>query len=177
MLIPAVGLREIVKKLPKMGEVRITSSDPDMVMITCGPLTVMSRLTEGTFPNFEFILPREEAITARADVAPARLAKALKIVEPIAKDASNIVRLHCSGQTIEVSAIRDGMTNPRTVLVEVEVQGNMEISFNYVYLLDMLAAAKAELVEFAFTTYQKPARITAHGFTGILMPMHVNERK
>jgi DNA polymerase-3 subunit beta len=177
LLIPAVGLREIVKKLPKTGEVLIASSDPDMVMITCGPLTIRSRLTEGTFPNFEFILPKERDITARATVAPVRLVKALKIVEPIAKDASNIIRLHCSGQSIEMSAIRDGMTSPRTVKVQTEIEGDIEINFNYVYLLDMLAAAKAELVEFAFTTYQKPARIYTPGFTGILMPMHVKDRK
>jgi DNA polymerase-3 subunit beta len=176
LLIPAVGLSAIIKKLPKQGDITITSSDTEKVMLKCGSLEVTSRLTEGNFPNFEYILPKEQEIMVRAEVEVSTLLKALKIVTPIARDSANITRLHFTEEAIHLKAKRDGMTSPRVVSIsDMAVDGEIEYIINCDYLADALAPIAKETATFAFSIPTKAVRITAPGYLALVMSMNVKE--
>ena len=180
LLIPAVSLREAIKKCPKTGSVTLSASSSDFATITCGSLTVHTRLIDGSYPNFERIIPQEGTVIAEVEVSA--LKSALQTVEPIVKDSSNITRLHING-AIDVLAQRDGMTSPMVVHVPAETTNRAgeetEILFNWKYLMDILTAHPSGSVQFELTSATAPGKVLypdIPGFTGVIMPMHINNR-
>lgn len=178
LLIPAVSLREAVKKFPKTENVTLSASSSDFATLTCGSLTMHIRLVDGTYPNLERVIPQEGTVIAEVEVSA--LKSALQTVEPIVKDSSNITRLHING-AIDVLASRDGMTSPMVVHVPAETTNRAgeetEIAFNWKYVMDILTAHPSGTVQFELTGPTKPGKVLypdIPGFVGVIMPMHVN---
>ncbi len=193
LLIVARPLIDAVKSLPKDGDVTITtiyttitwhseagrlldeSTEVTFTSIDAGPLTVDLRLIEGTFPPHNNIIPKDGQVTALVDAAA--LLSAVKTVEPVAKDASNITTYHLNGN-IQVSAQRDGMDKPVQVQVAAETSGaELDIKLNCTYVRQMLETIQKHALLFSFTDARKPVKVTCPalpGLTVVLMPMQVN---
>jgi DNA polymerase-3 subunit beta len=180
LLIPASELHKVIGKLPKQGVVTLSTESSAHTTITCGDLTVYIRLTEGNFPNFNMIIPRETAVNATIDTQGLKMA--LQSVKGIVQDSSNITRLHLNG-SLEVKATRDGMEKPMSVHVDALTSGQeMDILLNWKYINDVLAVNPGREIQMGFNmpgkgekVSGKPVRVTfpdVPGFVGVLMPMH-----
>jgi DNA polymerase III subunit beta len=185
ILMPAYSLLPLVKnsQFPKTGHMTISAS-ATQVKLEVGGMTIVSRLIEGTFPNYKFIIPTPEKLTTSAIVQTADLLRALASVKAIARDASNITKLHIVEGYLQIEATRDGMAEP--MIVKVHAQTEIEepgytMMVNWLYLNEVLEAAKKSglLVTLSFQeSSTKPMTVTlgasGDGFTYVLMPMHVN---
>jgi DNA polymerase-3 subunit beta len=180
LLIPAKTLSELARILPSEGTVQmIVTTNRSQVLFHTDHIDLVSRLIEGTFPNFRQIIPKEHS--TRAVIDTKEFAAAVKTVVPFARDASNICRVKVApgateGEqgtlTIEATA-EDVGSNVSTISASVEGP-EQQIIFNVKYLSDVLAVLDTPEVALELTNAARPGVIKPVGggdYTYIIMPM------
>ncbi len=184
ILIPARTLNELARILPSEGIAQmIVTPNRSQVLFHTKDIDLVSRLIEGTFPNFSQIIPKEHS--TRAVVETKEFASAVKTVTPFARDSSNITRVKIEGGssdglepgvlTIEATA-EDVGSNVSTVNAAVDGP-EQQIIFNVKYLTDVLAILDTPEVALEVTSAARPCVIKPVGsadYTYVIMPMSTN---
>lgn len=184
ILIPARTLTELARILPAEGPVEmIVTPNRSQVLFHTPSLDLVSRLIEGTFPNFRAIIPKES--TTSATVETKEFAAAVKSAALFARDSSNIVRLkiNTAGEdglgagavTIEATA-EDLGDNVSTINAAVDGP-ELQVIFNVKYLSDVLSSIGTPEVRLEASSATKPGVLRPVGpgdCTYVIMPMHVN---
>jgi DNA polymerase III subunit beta len=182
MLIPARTLEELARILPSEGSVEmIVTPNRSQVLFHTEQVDLVSRLIEGTFPNFRGIIPKEH--TTRAVVETKEFAAAVKSVAPFARDSSNITRVKISGgegseegsMTMEATA-EDVGSNISTINATVDGP-EQQIIFNVKYLADILNVIDTPEVALEVTSAARPGVIkpvSQADYTYVIMPMSSN---
>lgn len=184
ILVPARTLTELARILPSEGQVEmIVTPNRSQVLFHTPQLDLVSRLIEGTFPNYRQIIPKEH--TTRAVVETKQFAEAAKRAALFARDSSNITRvkinpgandgLEPGSLTVEATA-EDLGDNVSTVNAAVDGP-ELQIIFNVKYLADVLAVIGTPEVALEANAPTKPGVIKPVGsndYTYVIMPMHIN---
>jgi DNA polymerase-3 subunit beta len=182
LLIPARTLQELARILPSEGTVQmIVTPNRSQVLFHTEQIDLVSRLIEGTFPNFRGIIPKEHVTSAIVDTK--EFAAAVKSVAPFARDASNITRVKIEGSTdaeggtmtLEATA-EDVGSNVSTVNTTVDGP-EQQIIFNVKYLSDILSVIDTPQVALELTSGARPGVIRPVGsadYFYTIMPMSSN---
>lgn len=184
ILIPARTLSELGRILPSEGMVQmIVTPNRSQVLFHTEQIDLLSRLIEGTFPNYRQIIPKE--YTTRAVIETKEFAAAVKSVLPFARDSSNITRVKLTGGegvergmgtlTIEATA-EDIGSNVSTINASVDGP-DQQIIFNVKYLSDVLAVIDTPEVALEVSAASRPGVIKPVGpaeYTYVIMPMSSN---
>ena len=181
ILIPARTLEELARILPSEGAVHmIVTPNRSQVLFHTEQIDLVSRLIEGTFPNFRGIIPKEHTTTAVVETR--EFAAAVKSVAPFARDSSNITRVKIGGDgadagtmTLEATA-EDVGSNVSTVNATVDGP-EQQIIFNVKYLSDILSVIDTAEVALELTSGTRPGVIRPVGsadYTYVIMPMSSN---
>jgi DNA polymerase-3 subunit beta len=184
ILIPARTLTELARILPAEGPVEmIVTPNRSQVLFHSPNLDLVSRLIEGTFPNFRQIIPKEH--TTRAVVETKTFAEAAKRAELFARDSSNITRVKINPGAndglepgfVTVEATAEDLGD-NTSVINAAVDGpELQIIFNVKYLSDVLAVIGTPEVALEANSSTKPGVIRPVGaddYTYVIMPMHIN---
>lgn len=183
ILIPARTLTELARILPGEGPVEmIVTPNRSQVLFHTPHLDLVSRLIEGTFPNFRSIIPKES--TTIATVETREFAAAVKSAALFARDSSNIVRVRIGGSdeqslgagslTIEANSEELG-DNVSTINATVDGP-ELQVIFNVKYLANVLATVGTPEVRLEASSATKPGVLRPVGpadCTYVIMPMHV----
>lgn len=183
ILIPARTLIELARILPTDGPVEmIVTPNRSQVLFHTSTLDLVSRLIEGTFPNFRAIIPKES--TTRSVVETREFAAAVKSAALFARDSSNIarVKVNPAGGSGEVGALTIEATaedlGDNVSTVNAAVDGpELEIIFNVKYLSDVLNTIGTPEVALEASSSNKPGVLKPVGPNDciyVIMPMHVN---
>lgn len=183
ILIPARTLTELARILPGEGPVEmIVTPNRSQVLFHTPSLDLVSRLIEGTFPNYRSIIPKDS--TTIATVETREFAAAVKSAALFARDSSNIVRVKINGSgeeslgtgslTIEATA-EDLGDNVSTVSAAVDGP-ELQVIFNVRYLADVLTTIGTPEVRLEASSATRPGVLRPVGpadCTYVIMPMHV----
>lgn len=138
-IIPARALAEIVKlscEEKSEEEIKIGLAGEHQAGFIVGETTLMTRLLDGEYPNFERIIPKN--FTTRALVEKEGLLRAVRSAAIFARDNANIVRLSLDKQKITVSA-NAAQVGKNSIELQAKIDGEGgEIAFNSRFLLDFL---------------------------------------
>ncbi len=181
IIVPAKTLTELGRILPSEGSVAmIVTPNRSQVLFHTENVDLLSRLIEGTFPNFRQIVPKDH--TTRAVVETKEFAAAVKSVAPFARDSSNITRIKINGGsndgmeagtlTIEATA-EDVGSNASTINAAVDGP-EQQIIFNVKYLAEVLAVLDTPEVALEVTSAARPGvikPISSADYTYVIMPM------
>jgi DNA polymerase-3 subunit beta len=184
ILIPARTLTELARILPAEGAVQmIVTPNRSQVLFHTEQVDLVSRLIEGTFPNYRQIIPKEH--TTRAVVETKEFAGVVKSAALFARDSSNITRIKVTGGssdglepgalTVEATA-EDLGDNVGTINAAVDGP-ELQIIFNVKYLADVLAVIDTPEVALEVASPTRPGVIKPVGpadYTYVIMPMHIN---
>ena len=186
ILIPARTLTELGRILPSEGSVQmIVTPNRSQVLFHTEQVDLVSRLIEGTFPNFRQIIPKE--YTTRAVVETKEFAATVKSVTPFARDSSNITRIKLTNGehegeglepgtlTIEATA-EDVGSNVSTINAAIDGP-EQQIIFNVKYLADVLSVMDTPEVAIEVTSAARPGVLKPVGsadYTYVIMPMSSN---
>ncbi|HLH62934.1 MAG TPA: DNA polymerase III subunit beta [Ktedonobacteraceae bacterium] len=184
ILVPARTLTELARILPSEGQVEmIVTPNRSQVLFHTPQLDLVSRLIDGTFPNFRQIIPKEHS--TRAVVETKQFAEAAKRAALFARDSSNITRIKINpgasdglepgSVTVEATA-EDLGDNVSTINAAVDGP-ELQIIFNVKYLADVLAVIDTPEVALEANGPTKPGVIKPVGsndYTYVIMPMHIN---
>ncbi|MGE5073836.1 MAG: DNA polymerase III subunit beta [Anaerolineae bacterium] len=142
---------------------------------------VTSQLIDGTFPDYQQIIPRK--YSSRTLVATSALLKACKQAEIFAREGSNVARLNIksgNGQLqpseVEITATSEE-TGKNETIVEATVDGSgVLIAFNVRFLREALEVIKTPNVALETSAPNAPGVVRPVGdeeFLHVIMPMHL----
>jgi DNA polymerase-3 subunit beta len=182
IIIPAKTLNELARILPD-GDAPVqiaVTPNRNQVVFRTDDLHVVSRLVEGTYPNYRQIIPTK--FSTRVVVSTDELMKATKIASFFSRDNSNIITLEVQpgGEagvgSVVVSGAAAELGEDRGELDAIVNGSETRISFNSRYVSDVLGVLDAEQVGLELTGPNSAAvfkPIDAADYTHVVMPMHV----
>jgi len=174
-IVPTRAMTQLVRVLRDDDEsVRLAFSESQVAAAT-GRAVVMARLVEGTFPNFEEVIPvncEKKSVIRREDLA-AGLRRAAVLFANREGPAGSSVRLKFEeGKDLVVSAtVADVGEAVVTIPCTFKGKGE-EVGYNANFLLDALGVATNEEVSFEFNSKQSPGKLSdGDRFTYVVMPV------
>ena len=182
-IIPAHSLTELAR-IATDGAESIRMVVPKLrgqVVFRLKDVEVTSQLIDGTFPDYQQIIPRK--YTSRTLVSIAALLKACKQAEIFAREGSNVARLNIkpSGGQMQPSELEMSATSEETgkneTIVEATVDGSgVLIAFNVRLLREALEVIKTPNVALEMSAANAPGVLRPVGddqYLHVIMPMHL----
>ncbi|MFX0143939.1 MAG: DNA polymerase III subunit beta, partial [Candidatus Hodarchaeota archaeon] len=181
-IIPARALSELGRVIVD-GEETLTMSMPPnrgQVIFRAKNLEVVSQLIEGTFPDYEGIIPT--SYTTRSVLSTGAFLKACRAADIFAREAAHSARLRITPGselepgTVEVSATA-AETGSNETIVDGTIEGEtIEIAFNVRFLVEVLNVVSTPNVALETTGSTSPGVIRpvgSEGFLHVIMPMQL----
>jgi DNA polymerase-3 subunit beta len=155
IILPARTVVELAK-LSEGESVRMSVfPQNNQVIFDLGKIQLTSRILEGNFPDVAKIIPRE--FKTQVTVDREEILKAVKSAGIFARENNNIIKLSIINNQCSIRAT-GGQIGENEATVEAEIEGDeLQISFNYKYLLDFLNSISAERVVMKFNESVSPA--------------------
>jgi DNA polymerase III subunit beta len=174
IIVPRKTVLELVKLLEgEDSEVEVAIS-ASKIRFTFGRLILTSKLIDGTFPDYERVIPRGNEKILEADTK--QFAEAVDRVSTISFEKSRAVKLSLApGRLGMVVNNPDSGSAEEEIVVSYE-KDPIDIGFNSRYLLDVAAQIKAETMRFEFNDAGSPTVIRDpkdEKSLYVLMPMRV----
>jgi DNA polymerase-3 subunit beta len=158
----------------KAGHPMQISVSASKIRVEAGTLVMVSKLIDGTYPDYSRVIPVKNAKTAF--VESAAFAAALDRVSTISSERGRAVKLAMAEGKITLS-VKNPDAGDATDETPADYTGApLEIGFNARYLADFLNALDADTVEMRLDEPGSPTLITNPAdpaFTGVIMPMRV----
>ncbi len=143
VIIPKKTILELRRLLDEAGDdIRVELSDK-MVRFTFDHVTFTSKVIDGTYPDYERVIPQGLDKTVILDTKS--FAKAVDRVATLAAEKTRAVKLSIKGKTLTLSA-SNAESGSATEECEVEYDGlnDVDIGFNARYLMDVTQIIDAE---------------------------------
>lgn len=163
--------RKLVGLLPK-GVVKVSVSQ-QKIRLQADTLTLTSKLIDGTFPDYERVIPKanDKVVTVDRDA----IMRAADRVATVSSERGRAVKL-----SIAPGSIRLAVSSVDAVSAEDEVEAEysgepLDIGFNAQYVRDVFGTLPAGPVQLALADSGSPALVTggAEGLTLVIMPMRI----
>jgi len=182
-IVPARSLTELAR-VAADGEASLQMVVPKMrnqIVFRVKDVEVTSQLIDGTFPDYQQIIPRKYA--TRTLVSTSSLLKACKQAEIFAREGSNVARLNitsASGEMqpsqLEISATSEETGKNETTVEATVDGGGVLIAFNVKFLREALEVIKTPNVALEMSAANAPGVLRPVGdeeFLHVIMPMHL----
>lgn len=182
-VIPARAMSELARILPPSSEEVVTMMLPaerGQVIFRMKDAELVSQLIEGTFPDYEQIIPR--SYKTRTVLSTWQFSKACRQAEIFAREGSHIARLNilAGGELqpgkVEISG-QSEETGDNLNEIDASVEGSsILIAFNVRFLREVLDVIKTPDVALETTSATSPGVIRPVGednFLHVIMPMHL----
>ncbi len=181
-IIPARALAELARALSD-GEESVSLTFPPnrgQVIFRSKNIELVSQLIEGSFPDFQGIIPTRHS--TRSVLPTATFLKACKAAEIFAREAAHSARVRITpGGELEPGRVEISATAAQTgsneTMVDATIEGTpIEIAFNVRYLMDVLGVVDTPNVALETSGASAPGVIRPVGredFLHVIMPMHL----
>ena len=173
-IIPRKAAQEMRRLLEEEAGEPLLGFTKNLVTFQRSGVFLTSRVMEGTYPNYQQVIPKDNS--KKATVDRTALEAALRRVAVLSRDKTNAVRI-----TLDSGMLTLYTSNPdlgeATEELPVQYRGeSLTTGFNARYLLDALAAMESETVHLEMKTALSPCVLRPEGDPGFLcvvMPMKV----
>jgi DNA polymerase-3 subunit beta len=184
VIIPARALGELARLIGDQDETiwMVLPSSRGQVVFRLKDAELSSSLIDGSFPDFQSIIPR--SCSTRAVLSTAQFLKACKAADIFARQASHSARITITPGPdslpgrVQVNATA-AETGAGETVMDATVEGpGIEIAFNVKYLVDVLTVINTPNVILETTGSAAPGVIKPVGrddFTHVIMPMHLGK--
>ncbi|GMU73803.1 MAG: hypothetical protein AMXMBFR44_0020 [Candidatus Campbellbacteria bacterium] len=174
LLIPLKNIGEMIRHLDGYDGTVTIHGDVHQIGFVIGDTYITSRAVEGVFPDYKQILPKE--FSTEMTLLKQDFVDALKHVRVFSDQFNKL--------TVAIEKTKKGClitsSNPETgegsVFLDAAIEGDdLEMNFNYAYILDGLQSVGSDSVVVQFAGPGKPTCIRSVGdksFLYIVMPMN-----
>ena len=175
VIIPKKAVGEILRLIDGVtGDVHVEISD-SKIRVTLGDVVLLSKLIEGTFPDYDRVIPKKNDM--RLVVDRKGLATMVDRVGTLATDrGGKAVKLSLADGMIKATVTNADHGDATEDMPATWDHNDFEIGFNTRYLSDMLGQISSDDVEFKFNDMNSPSLVSAPGddtTVYVLMPMRV----
>ncbi len=182
-IVPAQALKELARVAGDAEEpiYMVLPKGRGQVVFRVKDVEVVSQLIDGTFPDYQQIIPR--SYKSRTLVSTSSLLKACKQAEIFAREGSNVARFNIKSaqgelqpSEVEISATSEE-TGKNETIVEATVDGSgLLIAFNVKFLREALEVIRTPNVALETSAPNAPGVVKPVGddqFLHVIMPMHL----
>jgi DNA polymerase-3 subunit beta len=190
-IVPAQALKELARVTSTSLSASATDGEEPIYMVLpkgrgqvvfrVKDVEVVSQLIDGTFPDYQQIIPR--SYKSRTLVSTASLLKACKQAEIFAREGSNVARLNIKSaqgemqpSEVEISAVSEETGKNETIVEATVDGGGLLIAFNVKFLREALEVIKTPNVALETSAPNAPGVVKPVGdedFLHVIMPMHL----
>ena len=174
ILIPYKNITEIIRVLeeaPDNIEIAVTKNQ---ISFSFQGAYLTSRVIEGVFPDYKQIIPKE--FSTEVTILKQDLVNALRIVNIFADKFNQVnFKINPKNKTLELSTHNSDVGDSAKKLQGSFSGEELEINFNYKYIIDCFQSISSDSVTLRFTGAHKPLLISGTGdnsFTYLAMPMN-----
>lgn len=178
--IPARALRELenMLKTAKDSESITLFVDEGQVVFQLGEQNLTSRKLEGTYPNYNQLIPRQFQRTMVVDRK--RVIESLERVSVLADQKNNMVKFSIDeeNQQVSLSVEAKELGNAKESLSAQITGDSINIGFNIRYLMEGLKAINTNEIKFSFNEPTQPVIINPLGglkMTYLIMPVQLKD--
>ena len=159
-IIPRKAYERLISLMEDYGDEVTISVSENRIRFAVGAVVMTSRLIDGTFPDYERVVPRDNQL--KAVVSTKEFHDAVDRVSTVASEKSRTVELLFAKDSLTISAHGQDQASGQEV-IETTWNGNedLKIGFNSRYLLDIAGLVKGDNMEFAFAEPSNPSLIRA----------------
>ncbi len=173
VIIPRKAILEVRKLIEDAADmIQITLSE-NKVRFSFDHVVVTSKLIDGTFPDYQRVIPQGNDKIVEVD--PAVFTKAIDRVSTISDGKSRALKISLSGKQMTLSA-SSAESGSATEEMEVNGDSTMEIGFNAKYLLDITSQIDGEGCRLTLADSASPTIIQDNSDPSalyVLMPLRV----
>jgi len=175
VIVPRKGMHELKRLLAEAGneEAELGFAENSGVFRRPG-LTMVMQLINGTFPEYEQVIPRESARTLR--LGRTRAIETLKRVSLLSQDQMHTVKLEVADGLLRISSQSPDLGEAREEL-PLDADGPaITIGFNARYLIDVLNVIGADEVELELHDDLSPGVVHPADdktYTAVVMPVRI----
>ncbi len=174
LIVPQRTVQELIRVLSdREGELRVVS-DGSQILFDAGSVQVVSRLVDGQYPDYQQIIPKD--FTTQATLDKEEFLNIVRIAS-LFSSKINDVNFSFQGNRLEVLSQDPDLGENKSQLA-VELKGkNVEINFNFRYVLDGLNNIEAKKIFIGLNSESSPAVIRPAGdesYLYVVMPIKAN---
>jgi len=174
IIIPLKTIYELLRNLSNETDLKI-AFNKNQISFEFNKTTIISRLIEGNFPEYEKVIPKEIKDN-KVKVDKDEFYRAIKRVSLFTNPNS---------QAIKIDILKDKMILSKTIpeigeakdQVDIDYKGeNLSIGFNPNYLMEVLKVFEKDAIEIELTDPQKPAVIRMNApykYIYVVLPMQL----
>ena len=175
VIIPRKGLAELKRLLDEEDADTVELGfEGNSGLVRKGDVTLVMRLIEGEFPNYQQVIPKETAIHLTVPVET--LSRALRRVSILSVERSRAVKFELSDGQLRLSSNNPDLGDAQEE-IDVDYAGEpITVAFNARYLMDALNSIKAKEVRLGFKNATSPAQLIPtddDDALAVVMPMRV----
>jgi DNA polymerase-3 subunit beta len=174
VIIPRKTVHELHRLLEDSSLMIKVGVSPAKVRFEIGPITLVSKLIDGTFPDYARVIPQGN--DKEMKVSNAEFTSAVDRVSTIASERGRAVKLNITGDKLVLSVNNpEGGSATEEIGVEYAAQP-LEIGFNARYLLDIAGQLESDSTVFKLADPGSPTMVMDSADPGalyVLMPMRV----
>jgi len=172
-IVPRKAVQEVARIVGSGEEVQVAVSD-NQFMLRMPNVLLMARLIEGTFPNYEQVVPR--AHPHRVTLSRAALTAALRRVSVLSEERTKPVRFLLSPGLLKLTANSPDYGEAEEQMEAQFAGEDITIGFNSRYVLDALGAQVGEQVLIEMKDGLSPGVFKSfeeEGSLCVIMPMRI----
>lgn len=175
ILIPFKNIPDIIRIFEDYkGDLELCINKSQVSLSGSDSLYVVSRVVEGTFPDYKQIIPKEcttEAVVLRED-----LVSALKISSIFSDTFKQVSFTITPGKKLFEMSAENSHVGKNTTTLDAVVKGDeIKVNFNHRYILDCFQSISADSISLMFNGPHKPVvlrGVNDRSFTYLVMPMN-----
>jgi DNA polymerase III subunit beta len=174
-IVPPAALQQ-VQRLFKDDESLEVARSGNHLGFRAGSTEVYTRLIEGTYPNYDQVIPRDN--DKIATVGKKMLESAVRRMAVVASDQTHRIRMKFEPGRVHLNVLTPDLGEGHDEL-EVGYEGEeMEIGFNANYLLEVLRYMPTDEVKIAFKAPERAATVEPAGddapdYLSLVMPLRL----
>ena len=173
-IIPRKAAQEIRRLLEEEEGEPLLGFTKNLVTFQKSGLFLTSRVMEGTYPNYQQVIPKESA--KKASIERVALESALRRVAVLSKDKTNAVKVILQNGSITLHTSSPDVGEATEDLPAQYRGESLTTGFNARYLLDALAVMDGDSVNLEISSPLSPCVLKSDGDPGFLcvvMPMKI----
>ncbi len=173
IIIPRKTINELSKLATELNEDVAVSLSANQIRFAIGDVVLSSRLIDGTYPEYEKVIPVDNDKIVRAD---AKLLTDVIERVSVVSEKSRGIKLALRDNLLQVFAASVDEGSAEDEMDAVYTGDEMEIGFNFRYLLDILSQVKNGTVQLRLSDGASPVILQDDADSSalfVLMPMRV----
>lgn len=156
-ILPRKAVQEIQRIISNSGESKITFSD-NRAVFEIGATTLVTKLIDGSFPDYTRVIPETTAINILLDVG--KIKPALQRVSILANEKFKGVRVDLDDGVLNVSSENPEQEQATEAITIEKTGASLSVGFNVSYLIEAISACQGEMVSLGLNDENSSALIT-----------------